>query len=86
VFLHPWTRHEAVVSHPDDGKAVIRNVLRITADATEVSFWANGLLLAAVPRGQAPVDGWFGFRSGRGVNLHVSTLDLTERLAPPRRR
>jgi hypothetical protein len=28
------------------------------------------------------VEGAFGFRVGREVNLHITTLDITERLAP----
>jgi hypothetical protein len=29
-------------------------------------------------------DGRFGFRVGRGVNIHVVRLDFTQQLAPPR--
>lgn len=86
TMLHGWTRHDAVRAHPG-GDTVVRNVLRVTADADEVSFWANGLRVASLPRAQVPVDGQVGLRAGRGANLHVSTLDLLQHLAPaPARR
>ena len=36
------------------------------------------------PRADAPADGHFGLRIGRGVNIHVVRLDFTQQLAPPR--
>lgn len=60
-----------------------KNILRITVDADSVRVTLNGSPAAAF----APVDGAdgiFGFRVGTGTNSHVSRLDLTKPLAPPR--
>jgi hypothetical protein len=46
-----------------------------------VHVFANGTQLYAVARAGLVTDGTFGLRVGREVNLHVSTLDHTRRLA-----
>ena len=38
--------------------------------------------IAKVPRAGLSTDGAFGFRVGKDLNLHISTLDVTHRLAP----
>lgn len=60
------------------------NTLTVRAEADSVYFEGNGQRLTAWPRAELPVDGVFGLRAGRGVNLHVTNLDVTTRLAPPR--
>jgi hypothetical protein len=60
-----------------------RNILRIAVEADSVRVTLNGTAAAAF----APLDGAdgiFGFRVGTGTNSHVSRLDLTKPLAPPR--
>jgi len=39
-----------------------------------------------LPRTAANVDGLIGLRIGAKLNLHVTNLDLTSRLALPRRK
>jgi hypothetical protein len=51
-----------------------------------VRFVVNGERVAAWPRASLAVDGAYGFRIGGGVNLHITNLDVTRRVAPfPRR-
>jgi hypothetical protein len=54
----------------------------VEATAGEVIFSVNGTVVAKQPRGSVVVDGPFGLRIGKGVNVHVSRLDVTHRLAP----
>jgi hypothetical protein len=80
--LVDWRRAEAVI--PSDGKSVVRNVMRLVVTKTEARLQANGLDVLILPREDLPFGGQFGFRVGRGVNLHVTTLNVTNRLAPTR--
>ena len=66
------------------GKDAEKHAFRIEADTATVTFQVDGKTVATVPRDEASVDGRFGFRIGRGVNIHVVRLDFTQRLAPPR--
>jgi len=42
----------------------------------------NGAKVLTVPRAGVETDGRFGFRVGKDVNLHISTLNVTRKLAP----
>jgi hypothetical protein len=78
-----WMTSDAVVPHPGGTSGTAKNVLGIDAGPTEITFTANGKPIAKIARTAVPVEGVFGFRVGADVNLHVSTLDVTHRLAPP---
>lgn len=82
--LHPWTKAEAVLSGKPDGD--VKNVLRVEAEASAVMFLVNGQKVAEIPREGTRFDGIVGLRVGKNLNLHVTNLDLTHRLALPRRR
>ena len=81
-MLADWRRAEAV--RGTDGKNVVGNLLKLTVTAKEAVFKANGLDVLIVPLEGLNLDGQFGFRVGRGMNLHASTLNVTHRLAPAR--
>jgi hypothetical protein len=84
--LVPWTRQDAVARPPAEG-GTADNLLRVAVEPDSIRFSVNGARVATLPRGDAPVDGLFGFRLGAGINLHASQLDVTRRLAPfPARR
>jgi hypothetical protein len=78
-----WTRHDSI--KPGDSKEPVANVLRIVAEAADVTMEVNGKSVLSVPRREVELDGLFGFRAGADVNLHASRLDVTRLLAPPRR-
>ena len=80
--LVSWTPGDSVVKQDSSGTA--RNVLRVAVERDSVFFDVNGGRVASVPR-TAEFDGHFGFRVGAGLNLHISTLDFMQRIAPPRR-
>lgn len=81
----PWARHAGVKPRPDG--ATVTNVVQLRAEPDSVRFLVNGERVAAFARADLDVDGTYGFRIGARVNLHVTNLDLTRRLAPfPQRR
>lgn len=75
-----WTVTEGLAPHP--GKDAVKNIFRIEALKAEVVFSANGKEVTRIARDRINLEGYFGFRVGKGMNLHASRLDLTHRLAP----
>jgi hypothetical protein len=80
--LSPWSAVEGVKPH--GGKDAEKHAYRIDADTRQVTFSVDGTTVATLERDAVAPEGRFGFRIGRGVNIHVVRLDLTQRLAPPR--
>lgn len=84
--VHAPSLAAAVKPHPG-GDGTVLNQMRVLVQGDSVVFSANGQRVVALARGDLTLDGVFGFRVGRDVNLHVSNLDLVTRLAPfPARR
>jgi hypothetical protein len=84
AMLVAWTPGDSVKAQV--ASDAVRNVLRVAVERDSVFFTVNGGRVAALPRSAGGFDGQFGFRVGAGVNLHISTLDYTQRIAPPRGR
>jgi len=79
-----WRPREAIV-RPDaqaGGKDPIKTIIRVDVSSTTATMSVNGSEVASVPRQSVGVDGQFGFRVGKDMNLHISTLNVTRRLAP----
>ncbi len=76
-----WQARDAILPLVG-GKEPVKNVLRVDVTATTVTMSVNGAQVAAVPRQDIDADGRFGFRVGKDMNLHISTLNVTRRLAP----
>ncbi len=76
----PWFKHDAVKPRPDG--ASVTNQLAVRAEPDSIRFVVNGTRIAAFARAQLAVDGTFGFRIGEGINMHITNLDVTRRLAP----
>jgi hypothetical protein len=79
--LAAWQRHEAIVTGKADGDPV-KNVVRVDVDPVNATLWVNGTKVLAVPRQNLQADGRVGLRVGKDVNLHVTTLNVTRKLAP----
>lgn len=80
TVLVDWKANEAVV--PQSGTDAMKNALKVEVGPTEIVFGANSKEIARIPRAGVVTDGAVGLRVGKSVNLHVSTFDLTHRLAP----
>lgn len=76
----PWTQHAAI--KPNPGDQIVENHLRVDVAADSLRVYVNDSSVVAAPRGALRTDGQFGFRVGRALNLHVTTLDHTRHLAP----
>ncbi len=85
TLMQPWTRHTAITPHPG-GDDTVKHVLRVEAEATQVAFLVNGTEVLTVPRAPGLFDGTVGLRIGADLNLHVTNLDVTRRLALPRKK
>lgn len=80
--LRAWSAVAGVGGRDSTGFATRR--LSVSADPDSVRFFINGGPAGAVARAAVAVDGAYGFRIGRGANLHITSLDVTQRLAPYR--
>lgn len=78
--LLPWTPAPSI--HRVAGDSTARNVLRVVVERDSLLFEVNAVRVGALARRDLPTDGHFGFRTGPDLNLHVTTLDYTRRLAP----
>jgi len=76
-----WQRHEAIVPHKG-GNEPVKNVVRVDVDPLNATLSVNGATVISVPRQDLRADGRIGFRIGKDVNLHISALNVTRRLAP----
>jgi CubicO group peptidase (beta-lactamase class C family) len=78
--LADWTGHSAILKkHASDA---VKNVIRVDVDAATLAMSVNGTRILEIPRKDLVTDGRFGLRAGNGMNLHVSSLNVTRRLAP----
>jgi hypothetical protein len=77
-----WGAVQGVAPH--GGKDAEKHAFRVEAETAALTFLVDGVTVATTPRADAPADGHFGLRIGRGVNIHVVRLDFTQQLAPPR--
>lgn len=80
--LVAWTKAGAIVA--GGGTEPARNVLRVDVEADVTRFLVNGTVVAEVPRPAAEFAGQVGLRIGRDIDVHVTNLDLTLRMALPR--
>lgn len=80
TMISEWAPSDALKPVAADGNA--RTALRVLAEPDSVRFYVDGTRLGAWPRAAMSVEGVYGFRVGRGVNLHITNLDHTRRHAP----
>jgi hypothetical protein len=60
----------------------VKNVLKVDVDPLNVTLWVNATKVLAVPRAGVRSDGRVGFRIGKDMNLHITTLNVTRKFAP----
>lgn len=79
--LAAWQRHEAIVPGKA-GDEPVKNVLKIDVDPATATLWVNGAKVLTVPRADLRAEGRVGFRVGKDMNLHITSLNVTRKLAP----
>jgi hypothetical protein len=83
--LGDWASYEGLKQLAANGS--VRTVVRVLAEPDSVRFFVDGVRIGTWARATLPADGVYGFRIGRGANLHITNLDFTRRHAPfPARR
>ncbi|MEZ4416762.1 MAG: hypothetical protein R3E10_13520 [Gemmatimonadota bacterium] len=80
--IHEWERNEAIAPLRSEG--TVSNTLALEVTASEMIFRVNDVELGRLDKSPATTEGSFGFRVGAGLNMHITTLDLTARLAAAR--
>jgi hypothetical protein len=69
--------HEAIHSWTGEDSTVM-NVLSVDAGAVTVRFRVNDDTVAELPRPAVDPDGVIGFRIDSDLNIHITTLDITD--------
>ncbi len=78
--LLDWTKHKAVVTWAGrgEGAATAKNVLFVEAVGQDVVFGVNEQEVFRTARAGQHVDGVVGLRVNHGLNLHFSSLEVTD--------
>lgn len=78
--LLDWTKHQAVVTWAGrgEGAATAKNVLYVEAAGHDVVFGVNEQEVFRTARAGQHVDGVVGLRVNHGLNLHFSSLEVTD--------
>lgn len=82
IVLAEWVRAGSIV--PGSPDSAVRNLLRVDVDGEVTRFHVNGVLVAEVGRPAPEFAGTVGLRVGADLDVHVTNLDLTLKLAQPR--
>jgi len=80
--LADWAAHPAIRAHP--GTGVVGNHLRVDVASDSLRVFVNDTVVTAVASAGLVTDGQFGLQVGEGLNMHITTLDVTRHLAPAR--
>lgn len=78
--LLDWTKHEAVVTWAarGEGAATAKNILFVESAGDDVIFGVNEQEVFRTARAGQHVDGVVGLRVNHGLNLHFSSLEVTD--------
>lgn len=82
AMLSEWVRASDVVAGTSESP--VKNLLRVDVEAESTRFLVNGIVVAQVRRPASEFAGTVGLRVGADLDVHVTNLDLTLRLALPR--
>ena len=74
--VHPWTESDAIVKQ--SGEDTAKNILAIVVGAETVDFLINNQNVATIPRSELDVDGIVGLRANHSINMHVTSLIVTQ--------
>lgn len=78
--IAPWATHDSIAVRT---KGVVKNVLAVQVADSSLTVMVNGTEVATAAIAPGRAAGAFGIRAGRGVDLHVGTLDHVRHFAPP---
>ncbi len=75
-----WTSHPAIASWAtrEQDAQTAKNVLAVEITPQGVRFEVNDKEVAVLPAGRLSTDGQVGLRVNHNVNIHVTSLDITQ--------
>jgi len=76
--IHPWSPHDAVAIFGPESESTVTNKLSVEVHDAEVAFFVNDAEVLRLPREVVNTDGVLGLRMNHRVNVHVSTLSVTD--------
>lgn len=76
AVIQNWTEHDAIVPYDESTNGTAENILGVTVGAENMTFFANGVELLSVAKGDYQTDGLVGFRFNHGVQAHITSLDV----------
>ncbi len=77
-ILHPWTVSGAVAIFGPETEGTVTNKLAVEIHQEEVAFFVNDAEVLRLPREDVNADGVLGLRLNHHVNIHISTLSVTD--------
>ncbi len=73
-----WTKTDAMTMFTEETESTAENNFQVKVAGNEIIFSLNGEVLSSMEKGELNTDGHYGFRVNHSINLHISSLILSE--------
>jgi hypothetical protein len=73
-----WTKTDAMTMFTEETESTAENDFQVKVAGDEIIFSLNGEVLSSMEKGDMNTDGHYGFRVNHSINLHISSLKLSE--------
>ena len=73
-----WTKTDAMTMFTEETESTAENDFQVKVAGDEIVFSLNGEVLSSMEKGDLNTDGHYGFRVNHSINLHISSLKLSE--------
>lgn len=73
-----WTKTDAMTMFTEETESTAENNFQVKVAGNEIIFSLNGEVLSSMEKGELNTDGHYGFRVNHSINLHISSLTLSE--------
>ena len=76
--IQGWTKTDAMTMFTEETESTAENDFQVKVAGDEIIFSLNGEVLNSMEKGDLNTDGHYGFRVNHSINLHISSLKLSE--------
>jgi hypothetical protein len=76
--LMSWTKSDAINLFTEETESSAENDFQVKVSGDSITFSMNGSELATMNKGDLNTEGKYGFRVNHSINLHISSLTLSE--------
>ena len=76
--IQGWTKAENMNMFTEETESSAENDFQVKVSGNEIAFLLNGEILSTFEKGELNTDGHYGFRVNHSINLHISSLKLSE--------